>query len=84
MTCENCNCKKPAPKKVATEPRRYYASFKYARDFMVAAIAALLVWGIVTYGPTLTRCDHESIELRISALEKHSIRVDSQFHKSLK
>jgi hypothetical protein len=77
MTCQNCNCtkKKPAVKIVAHEPRRFVRlSYSHLRDFAFAALVAVGIYFVAT-------CDCKA---RIEQLEKHSVKVDSQFHKSLK
>jgi hypothetical protein len=83
MTCENCDCQKKKPvtrSAVVHEPRRYVRlNFDHLRDFVTAALVAAAVYIIVS-----PPCDCKALTARIEQLEKHSVKVDSQFHKSLK
>lgn len=82
MTCQNCDCnkkKKPVVQHTAPQPRRINVSYKHVSYVLVAIIFVASVWFIKPYF-----CNCAELALRVEQLERHGVKVDAQFHKSLK
>jgi hypothetical protein len=82
MTCQNCDCKKkkPAPQQVVVpQHRRLSISARQVNYVLAAIIFVAFAWFAKPY-----LCNCAELALRVEQLERHSVKVDAQFHKSLK
>jgi hypothetical protein len=84
MTCAKCKCaacKRHNTTVHVEAPRRRWSTRYLSEVILVAACALSALVAIKFVAPM--RYSNE-LELRVEQLEKHSVAVDSQYHKGLK
>jgi hypothetical protein len=89
MSCKDCTCNKKKPT-TPTQVNPWVQAFRSIPDSVwiigVLALVALVALKILPPSDSAGGCSKTctELELRVNALERHSARVDAQFHKSLK